>query len=111
MNTIAHLTSQNKSLPETDQKEKLILIGNGMVGCQFCVEFIEQKLYEKFELIVFGKEAKPAYDRVKLTSYARERDLQKLTLKSTAWYKENNIDLHINEEVTEVDPKLKNLRL
>ena len=91
-------------------KEKLILIGNGMVGCQFCVEFLDQKLSEKYELTVFGKEAKVAYDRIRLTDYAREQDLDKITLKPSAWYKENDIDLHVNEAVTEIDTKKKELK-
>lgn len=50
-------------------KKKIVLIGNGMTGYKFCEKFAASSLSEAYELVVFGEERHPAYDRVHLTSY------------------------------------------
>ena len=84
-------------------KKQLVVIGNGMTGCQFCVEFLNLELNKEYELTIFGKEPNAAYDRVKLSEYARDKNLGKITLKPEKWYKKNNINLCVGEEVTEIN--------
>ena len=90
-------------------KKQLIVIGNGMTGCQFCVEFLNSGLNKEYDLTVFGKEANPAYDRVRLSTYARDKDLDKITLKPEKWYKKNDITLCIDEEVVEINKDEKSI--
>lgn len=108
MSTILPENLQEKT-DLASNKERILLIGNGMVGCQFCIDFLAKGLNHKFELTVFGKEAKPAYDRVKLTDYAREQKLSKITLKDLTWYKKNNIKIHVDEAVISIDRETKTL--
>ena len=91
------------------KKQKLIVVGNGMVSAHFCSEYVKYELDWKYELTVFGEEAKPAYDRVRLTSYAEHRDLKKIELKSLPWYKDNGITLHTGEKVISINIEDKKL--
>ena len=48
---------------------KIVVVGNGMVGYKFCEKLAARNANGKFEIIVFGEEARPAYDRVHLSDY------------------------------------------
>ena len=48
---------------------RIVVIGNGMVGHRFCEEIRALDPSGSFCVTVLGEEARPAYDRVKLTSY------------------------------------------
>lgn len=103
------LMDETKKTVPLETKEKLVVIGNGMVSCRFCEELIKNNLHENYEIIVYGEEDKPAYDRVRLTSYAREKELNKLIIKNSAWYKENSIKLNLGEKITSIDLEKKTL--
>lgn len=81
---------------------KIIVIGNGMVGHQFCESLVENDLHNSDTVIVFGEEKRPAYDRVHLSSYFDE-EAEDLTLQSESWYAEHNIELHLGDPVISVD--------
>lgn len=91
-------------------KPIMIIIGNGMVSCRYCEELVNKGLTKKYQVVVIGEEEKPAYDRVKLTSYAREMDFNKILLKNTAWYKENDIQLKLGLRVESIDLNSKTLK-
>lgn len=90
--------------------EKIVIIGNGMVGYKFCEKFIEKASPTQFQLIVFGEEPRVAYDRVHLSEYFENQSEEHLTLATRAWYQENNIELHTGELVTEINRQSKTLR-
>ena len=48
---------------------KVVVIGNGMVGYKFCEKIRSKSAGTPAELVVFGEEPRPAYDRVHLTSW------------------------------------------
>jgi nitrite reductase (NADH) large subunit len=87
---------------ETPKKGKLILIGNGMAGYKFCEKFIKYKLNKKYDLIVFGEEQFPAYDRVNLTNYFIAASAEELFMAPVSWYAENKIILRRGEQVIEI---------
>ena len=79
-----------------------------MVGHRFCEKLVELGAMEYFDVIVFGDEPRPAYDRVHLTSYFEEgKTDEDLFLCGKDWYIENGIDLHIDEKVTDIDRESK----
>ena len=47
----------------------IIIVGNGMVGYKFCEKFIAQTKNDAYNIIVFGEEPRPAYDRVHLSEF------------------------------------------
>ena len=90
-------------------KLKLIVIGNGMVGHRFCEKLIETDALEKYEVLVFGEEKLPAYDRVHLSEYFKERSADSLMLTSVDWYKEKGIALKTGTKVAGLDTEQKTL--
>ena len=81
---------------------KIIVVGNGMVGYKFCEKFIAKNGSENYELVVFGEEPRPAYDRVHLSEFFENEDAKALEMAPREWYEENNIKLITNERVTDI---------
>ena len=50
-------------------KQKLVIIGNGMVGHRFIEEFVDKGGLANFDIVAFCEEPRVAYDRVHLSSY------------------------------------------
>jgi nitrite reductase (NADH) large subunit len=82
---------------------KIIVVGNGMVGYKFCEKFINQDESKKFEITVFGEEPRPAYDRVHLSEFFENQDAKALEMAPAEWYKDNGINLIVDERVSEID--------
>jgi nitrite reductase (NADH) large subunit len=84
------------------QREKLIVIGNGMAG----ISTVEQilKLNNSFDITVFGSEPHPNYNRIML-SYVLEgsKTIDDIVLNDWNWYRDNGITLHTGTTVTHID--------
>jgi nitrite reductase (NADH) large subunit len=87
--------------PESASTRTVVVVGNGMVCQRFCERLLAYS--DAFRLVVFGEEPRPAYDRVKLTSYYEKASADELLLADLDWYRERGIELHLNERVTAVD--------
>jgi nitrite reductase (NADH) large subunit len=85
------------------QKEKLVLIGNGMAG----VRTLEQLLAlapDRYEITVFGAEPYPNYNRILLSPVlAGEKTLGDIVLNDRGWYRDNGIALKSGEPVTAIN--------
>ncbi|MFK7897791.1 MAG: nitrite reductase large subunit NirB [Myxococcota bacterium] len=86
-----------------DERETIIVVGNGMVGHRFCETLAEQGATKSFSLIVFGEETRPAYDRVGLSGFFDGKTAEDLSLTTTDWYAENEIELILGDAVIEID--------
>lgn len=82
-------------------QEKIIVIGNGMVGYKFC-EKISTK-YSHFRIKVFGEEHRRAYDRVHLSEFFNGKSAESLSLSSENWYTEKGIELILGDPVIKID--------
>ncbi|WP_298474064.1 nitrite reductase large subunit NirB [uncultured Maribacter sp.] len=80
----------------------VIVVGNGMVGYKFCEKFVAKEGSKNFKLIVFGEEPRPAYDRVHLSEFFENQDAKALEMAPAEWYAENNIELIIDERVSDI---------
>lgn len=80
---------------------KIVVVGNGMVGCRF-LQALENASKEH-EIIVFGEEPRPAYDRVHLSEFFSGKSAEDLLLKPLEWYQEMGFELKMNEKVTSID--------
>lgn len=87
--------------------EKIIVVGNGMVGYKFCEKLITAAGKEKFDITVFGEEPWPAYDRVHLSEYFSGATVDNLMMAPRKWYCDNNIQLNTNELIISIDRKHK----
>ncbi|MFC4257456.1 nitrite reductase large subunit NirB [Marinobacter lacisalsi] len=81
----------------------LIVIGNGMVGHHFLEQFVATPAADDYKVIVFGEEKQLAYDRVHLSEYFSGSTHADLAMGTADWYTENDIDLHLHEQVTGID--------
>ncbi|HEX5060202.1 MAG TPA: nitrite reductase large subunit NirB [Kofleriaceae bacterium] len=82
---------------------RLVVIGNGMVSHRFCEKLVEYGLIAHHEIVVFGEEPRPAYDRVHLTEYFGHRSADQLRLGSQAWYAENHIALRVGIRIARIE--------
>lgn len=82
---------------------KVIVIGNGMVGYKFCEKIVEKTGDSGIELVVFGEEPRPAYDRVHLSEFFAGRSAEDLTMAPLDWYASHNITLHLGDPIREID--------
>ncbi len=83
---------------------KVIVIGNGMVGYKFCEKMRKKASMDTIELVVYGEEAHPAYDRVHLSAYFSGKTADELVLAPGSWYASQDIVLHTGQLITGVDP-------
>jgi nitrite reductase (NADH) large subunit len=82
---------------------RVIVVGNGMVSHRFCDELITSDKDRSHRITVVGEEPRPAYDRVNLTSYFKERSADKLLLGTAEWYAERGIELLCGRRVVRID--------
>ena len=87
---------------------RIIIVGNGMVGYKLCEKLRNRS--KKIEIIVYGEEPRPAYDRVHLSSYFSGSTADDLLMAPASWYKENDIQLYTGELVTEINRSAKTIQ-
>ena len=86
--------------------QRLVVVGNGMAGVA-CVEQI-LKHSPKFEVLVFGDETHPNYNRILLSSVlAGEKTADEIVLNDIEWYEKNRIELRLGVRIIDVDPERK----
>lgn len=86
-------------------KPVIVVIGNGMVGHKFCEKLIagSEPGVTEFQIVIFGEEPRPAYDRVHLSEYFNGKSANDLSLSMAGWFGEQDIVLHIGDPVREID--------
>ncbi|MDW5377497.1 nitrite reductase large subunit NirB [Halomonas sp. HP20-15] len=84
-------------------KQRLIVIGNGMVGHHLVEQLIERNATEHYEIVVFGEERHRAYDRVHLSEYFAGRDARSLAMCDADFYADSGIELRLHEAITAID--------
>jgi nitrite reductase (NADH) large subunit len=82
-------------------KPTIIVVGNGMVGYKFCEKLVSKT--SAFNIIVFGEEPRRAYDRVHLSEYFAGKTADDLSMSTTSWYIENDIQLHLDDPIQEIN--------
>jgi nitrite reductase (NADH) large subunit len=86
-----------------EQKQRLVVIGNGMAGIRTLEELLKMSPNE-FEITVFGAELQPNYNRILLSPVlSGEMKFQDTVLNDWSWYQENNITLHVGKTVNKID--------
>ena len=98
------MVNHTMSTPTTSSnKQKLIIVGNGMVGHHFAEQLVESGALAGFEVTIFGEERHRAYDRVHLSEYFSGRDAESLALCNADYYHTHGIQLRSGEAVTAID--------
>ena len=93
-----------------DNKQNVVVIGNGMVGLRFCEQLVDKDKQQEYKITTFCEEPRAAYDRVGLTQFFAHNDAEKLMLARREWYAENQIDLHLSDRAVSIDRENKIIR-
>ncbi len=91
-------------------KPVLLIIGNGMASYRLCHSLVRMGPLP-FEIIIFGEEPFPAYDRANLTKYFDLNSSSPPLLADTSWYAKNGIKLLSGTQVDQIDTKSKTVTL
>ncbi|HWO96624.1 MAG TPA: nitrite reductase large subunit NirB [Bacillus sp. (in: firmicutes)] len=91
-------------------KQKLVLVGNGMAGVR-CVEEILKNDPDAFEITIFGSEPHVNYNRILLSTVLQgSTSLEDITINDRDWYEEHHIQLFTGETVIKIDKEKKVVR-
>jgi nitrite reductase (NADH) large subunit len=83
-----------------------LIIGNGAAGNAAAAAI--RKYDQEGPIHIFCKESYPFYYVPALPEYlAGEKELEQFTIYDLDWYKKNRLDLHLETEVTRIDPDRK----
>jgi nitrite reductase (NADH) large subunit len=82
-------------------RKTLVVVGHGMVGHRFVEAATARELTDEYDIVVFGAEARPAYDRVAMSSYVDGTSAEELTLAHDSAY--GGIRRHLSETVVAID--------
>ncbi|KTT25057.1 nitrite reductase [Pseudomonas oryzihabitans] len=85
------------------RKERLIIVGNGMVGHHLVEQLLAAGALDRYEIHVFGEERQRAYDRVHLSEYFAGRDAESLAMSEAGLYAVPGLVLHLGCAVTGID--------
>lgn len=83
-------------------KQRIVVVGNGMVGHKFIENLLAHEKADDYEIVAFSEEPRLAYDRVQLSKYFSGSTAEDLMLTSEDFYKENGVNYVLNEKVTAV---------
>ena len=81
----------------------LVVAGNGMVGHRLVESLRARDVTGQWRVEVFAEEARPAYDRVALTSYVDTWDPLTLQLDGATHDGDDLVTLHLGDPVIAVD--------
>ena len=91
------------------EKQKLVLIGNGMAGIRFLEELIKHDDCP-YDITVFGSEPHGGYNRILLSPLlSGEQTLEDIVTHPIDWYKKNNITFYFGKTIVTVDREKKKI--
>ncbi len=92
------------------KREKLVVIGNGMVGQRFLEQLVGRMNGAAPEVTVFCDEPRPAYDRVQLTSFFSGKSAADLNVVPERFFQQHAMTLRLNDSVLAIDAERKVVR-
>ena len=84
-------------------KQRIVIVGNGMVGHKFIDNVLNGESRDQYQLVTFSEEPRQAYDRVHLTEYFAGRSADDLLMAPVGYYEENGVEIHIDEKIVDID--------
>lgn len=81
----------------------ILLVGHGMVGQRFLEALAERGVTSRARVVVLCEEPRPAYDRVRLTSYFTGTTPEELALGDADFTSRHGIELHLGEAAATLD--------
>ena len=90
------------------EKQKIVVIGNGMVGHHF-IKQLTASNKNKFKLITFSEEQRLAYNRVNLSAYFSGSTAEDLALTNSKTYLQSGVEFYLNQRVSNINPQSKSI--
>ncbi|WP_327684367.1 nitrite reductase large subunit NirB [Streptomyces sp. NBC_00467] len=81
----------------------IVVVGHGMVGQRFLEALAERGTTGRARIVVLCEEPRPAYDRVRLTSYFDGRTPDELALADADFMQRHGIELYLDDPAESVD--------
>ncbi|MER7112410.1 nitrite reductase large subunit NirB [Streptomyces sp. NPDC000229] len=81
----------------------IVLVGHGMVGQRFLEGLAERGVTERARVVVLCEEPRPAYDRVRLTSYFDGQTPDGLSMVEDGFMARHGIELHLDDPAETID--------
>ena len=86
-----------------EEKQHLVVIGNGMAGARAVEEILERGGDDRFRITMFGDEPYGNYNRIMLSHVLAGEDAEEIYLNPLDWYLDNDITLHAGVRAVRVD--------
>ena len=84
-------------------KQRIVVVGNGMVGHKFIDNLVNHADAEKYHVVTFSEEPRLAYDRVQLSKYFSGSTAEDLALTTSGYYDEKNVEFILKDKVVDID--------
>jgi nitrite reductase (NADH) large subunit len=84
-------------------KQRIVVVGNGMVGHKFIDTLVQDASADKFDIVTFSEEARLAYDRVKLSAYFSGTTADELALTDEGYYQQHGVNFVLSDKVVALD--------
>ena len=84
-------------------KQRLLVVGNGMVGHHFVEQLVNAGGLEQFDVTVLGAEPDSAYGRVPLSEVFGGRAPKELQMADTEWYAEKDVSVILSCKAESLD--------
>ena len=84
-------------------KQKIVVVGNGMVGHHFVEQLCQSAKAKDYEITVLSAESRLAYDRVHLSSYFAGKTAEDLALTTPESYRELGVRFELDAKVVSLD--------
>lgn len=92
------------------EREKLVLVGNGMAGMRTLEELLKVAP-DMYDITVFGAEPYGNYNRILLSPVlAGEKTINEIMLNDEQWYVDNDIKLYKGAEVLEINRRKREVK-
>lgn len=88
-------------------KQRVVVIGNGMVGHKFIDNLVQDEQSKDFEIVTFSEESRLAYDRVHMSSYFDGATAADLALTDRDYYRANGVSFILSDKVVKIDREAK----
>ncbi|QGV80743.1 nitrite reductase large subunit NirB [Streptomyces ficellus] len=90
-------------MAHTPNMPTIVLVGHGMVGQRFLEGLAERGVTERARVVVLCEEPRPAYDRVRLTSYFDGKTPDDLSMVEGDFMTRHGIELHLDDPAETID--------
>ena len=85
------------------RRQPIVIAGHGMVAQRFVEELVRRGVNEDSDIIVFSEEARPAYDRVALSSFFDGSTEDDLCLVADGFFDQPGLELRLGDPIVEID--------